>query len=108
MDWMGKHKLVISCLEKIVSCVNQEEKIKLIKGNPKPICVRNISALQLNKSSKKGCQLFVVSVEANDQKTKNQNIDKFPIIIDFKDVITKEIRGLPPNIDINFSIYLVL
>ena len=69
MDWLGKHRVVVNCLEKTMTCVNEEGILQLIKGIPKPISIRQVSALQLKISARKGCQLFVVQIEENNQKT---------------------------------------
>lgn len=53
---------------------------KLIKGIHKSISVRQISALQFKMSARKGCQLYMVHVENNKQKTEKENLDTLPII----------------------------
>lgn len=55
MDWLEKHGAIINYLEKTISCVNEDKQKQLIKGIPKPISIRNILALPLKKSARKGC-----------------------------------------------------
>jgi hypothetical protein len=76
-----------------------------VKGIPRPISTREISTLQLKICFRKGCQLYATHVE-EPEKTKGPSLEGFPVLQEFEDVF-KEIPGLPPKRDINFSIDLV-
>jgi len=86
MDWLEKHAVIRNYLEKTISCKNCERQTQLMKGKPKVISVREISASQLKRIARKGRQLFVVHLEASGKLMKKQKIDELPIITDFKDV----------------------
>jgi hypothetical protein len=44
----------------------------------------------------------------NSAKGKEMKIEDHPLLWDFKDVFPKEVHGLPPRRDLDFSIDLVL
>ena len=66
------------------------------------MAVREISAMQLKKCYKKGCQLFVACVEEASRDAVS-NIGDHEVLTEFKDVF-QEVPGLPPKRDIDFSI----
>ena len=70
------------------------------------ICLRHISAMQLNNLCGKGFRVYaahVLEVEENE----NIRLEDFHVFKEFKDVFPNEIPGLPPKRDIDFTIELV-
>ena len=63
MDWLEKEKVMMNCWDKTLHCVDEEGKPFILKGKPKPISVRQISALQLKQTARKGYQVYAVHVE---------------------------------------------
>jgi hypothetical protein len=45
MDWLEKHHAVLYCHNKIFTCLDGSEKQRTMKGVPRPISIREISAL---------------------------------------------------------------
>ena len=45
MDWLDKHNVVLDCHNETFTCLNEEGKQSLVKGIPRPISIREISAL---------------------------------------------------------------
>ena len=79
---------------------------RVVRGIPKVICVRQVSAMQLNKLCRKGCRLYAAHVlEATENET--PRLEDYPVLQEFKDVFPDEILGLPPKRDIDFRIDLV-
>ena len=79
----------------------------MVKGIPKVISVRQISAMQLKKFCRKGFQLYATHiVEATENET--PRLEDYPMLQYFKDVFPDEVPGLPPKRDIYFTIELVL
>ena len=72
MDWLDKHHAVLDCYSKTFTCLDGEGSHEIVQGVPRPIAVSEISALQLKKSFRKGCQVVAVHVkeEAKDQELK--------------------------------------
>jgi hypothetical protein len=69
------------------------------------MAVREISAMQLKKCYRKGCQLFAARVEeaSEDEVSK---IGDHEVLTEFKDIF-QEVHGLPLKRDIDFSINLM-
>jgi predicted aspartyl protease len=63
MDWLEKHHDVLDCHSKKFTCLDGDEKQSTVKGVPRPISIRDISALQLKRCFRKGCQLYATHVE---------------------------------------------
>jgi hypothetical protein len=61
--------------------------------------------MQLKKCYRKGCQIFANHIE-EASKDKVPNLEDHAVLGDFEDVF-KEIPGLPPKRDIDFSINLM-
>jgi hypothetical protein len=67
--------------------------------------VREISAMQLNKCYRKGCQLFASCVgEASSDAV--SKLEDHELLKEFKDIF-QEVPGLTPKRDIDFSINLM-
>jgi hypothetical protein len=63
MDWLEKHHVVLDCHSKTFTCLDEDGKQNTVKGVPRPISIRDISALQLKRCFRKGCQLYAAHVE---------------------------------------------
>ena len=104
MDWLEKRKDVINCWDKTLHCIYEEGRPFILKGKPKPIFVRQISAPQLKRTARKGYQVYVVHVEETEQKTEENLLDVLPVIREFKEVFLDEIPHLPPKREIDSTI----
>jgi hypothetical protein len=60
----------------------------------------------VKKYCRKGCPLYVIQVLNSVEKYK-PNLENHPILREYKYVFRKEVPGLPPRRDIEFSIELV-
>jgi len=89
--------------------LNEEGKTVLVKGIPRKISVRQISALQMKKAARKGCKVFDVYVmnDENSSKEHNLKLDNIPALREFLNVFPEEIPGLPPKGELYFTIELV-
>jgi hypothetical protein len=105
MDWLDKHHVVLDCHNKTFTCLDEEGKQSTVKGIPRPISIRDISALQLKRCFRKGCQLYATHVE-EPENTKGPSLEYFLVLQEFEDVF-QEIPGFPPKREIDFSIDLV-
>ena len=107
MDWLEAHRVNIDCNNKIFECINEEGNPIVVRGIPKVISVRQISAMELKKFCRKGCQLYATHiVEATDTET--PRLEEFHVLQEFRDVFPYEIPRIPPKRDIDFTIELVL
>ena len=71
MDWLDKHRVVLDCYDNTFTCLDGEGSHKIVQGVPRPIAVREISALQLKKSLEKHAK-FLQSTWKKQQRMKSQ------------------------------------
>jgi hypothetical protein len=76
-----------------------------VQGIPREVTIREISSLQPKKCYIKGCQIFETHMEETS-KYRVSTIEDYAVLKEFEDVF-KEILGLPPKRDIDFSINLM-
>ena len=60
-----------------------------MKGIKKPIVLRHISAMQLKKAKRKGCQLYVIHVK--DLENPIPSIEDYPKLWEFQDVFPEDL-----------------
>ena len=73
----------------------------------KPVRLRPITASQMEKCMRKGCQLYAIQVGLSESKDKAAVLENIPVVQQFKDVFPEEIPGLPPKRDFDFTIELL-
>jgi hypothetical protein len=105
MDWLEKHHAILDCYNKAITCLDEEGKQGKIQGIRRVVVVREITAMQLKKSFRKGCQIFASHME-EATKDKVASIEDHPVLRDFGDIF-RQIPEFPPKINIDFSIDLV-
>ena len=102
MDWLDQHHVVLDNRNKAFTCLDEEGNPRTVQRIPRVVTVQEISTMQLKKCYKKGCQIFAAHME-EAPKNKVQNLEDHSVLKYFEDVF-KEILGLPPKRDIDFSI----
>jgi hypothetical protein len=105
MDWLDQHHALLDCRNKRFTCLNEEGNPVTVQGIPRAVAVREISAMQLKKCYRKGCQLYAARVEEASRDVVS-NLEDHEVLKEFKDVF-QEVPGLPPKRDIDFSINLM-
>jgi hypothetical protein len=105
MDWLEKNHVVLDCHNKTFTCLDEKGKQSTVKGVPRPISIRDISALQLKRCFRKGCQLYAAHVQGLEN-TKGPSLEDFLVLQEFEDVF-QETPGFPPRREIYFLIDLV-
>jgi hypothetical protein len=105
MDWLDQNHAIIDYYNKKFTFLDEEGNLRTIQGIHRAITIKEISALQLNKCYRKGCQIFVAHMEETP-KDKVSNVEDYAVLKEFEDVF-KEISGIPPKRDIDFSINLM-
>ena len=85
MDWLEVHRVKLDYYNKTFECLNEEEKLKVVRDIPKVISVRHISTMQLQKCCRKGCYLYAAHVlEATENET--PRLEDFHVLQEFRDV----------------------
>eukprot|EP00253_Pinus_taeda_P029084 PITA_29084 len=107
MDWLEKHWSLVDCKTKIIYFRDPLGNKQEMQGIKRPVQVRPITANQLVKCVRKGCQIYAVQVGYADSKNKTAILNNIPVIQEFTDVFPEEIPGLPPKRNIDFTIELV-
>ena len=92
-------------LHKSILCTDSQGNQVKVQGIPNKVFVRKISALQAKKCMSKGSKFFAVNIQ-DIESDREQCIEEFPVLEEFKDVFPKEIPRLPPKRDLYFSIKL--
>ena len=62
MDWLEVHRVKLDCYNKTFECMDEEWNPRVVRGIPRVISVRDISAMQLKKLCRKGCRLYAAHV----------------------------------------------
>eukprot|EP00253_Pinus_taeda_P011491 PITA_11491 len=107
MDWLERNWSLVDCKTKVIYCKDQDGHRKEIQGIQRPMQIRPITATQLAKCIRKGCQLYAIQVGFADSKGKAAALDNIPVVQEFADVFPEEIPGLPPKRNIDFTIELI-
>jgi hypothetical protein len=85
--------------------LDEEGNSRTVQGIPRPISVRDISALQLKIIFRKGCQIHVTHME-EPMKDKDPSLKDYPVLKEYEDVF-EELSIFSPRRDIHFSIDLM-
>ena len=107
LEWIGwKHVEKLECYNKTFECLDEEGKLKVVKGIPKVISGRKSSTVQLKKFYEKGCRVYanhVLEAAVND----TPRLEGCHVVQEFKNVFPDDIPGIPPKRAIYFTIELV-
>jgi hypothetical protein len=102
MEWLDHHHSILDCRRKEFTCLDEEGNRKIVQAIPIVVAIREISAMQLNKCYRKGCQLFAYHVKETP-KDKVSDFGYHVVPKDFEDVF-QEVPGLPPKRYIDLSV----
>jgi hypothetical protein len=104
MDWLEQHKAILNFYAKILSYKDDSGTTRTAQGIPKSVSIRQISAMQLKKCVRKGCQVYAIQVTSLAEEKDKPKLEEFVVLHDFKDMFVDEIPELPPRREIDFSI----
>jgi hypothetical protein len=104
MYWLDQHHAILDCHNKTFTCLDEDGNQRKVQGIPRVVTMREILASQLKKCYRKGCQIFAAHMEETP-KDKVPNLEDYAVLEEFD--VFKEVPGLPPKRDIDFSINLV-
>ncbi|XP_076912613.1 uncharacterized protein LOC143570977 [Bidens hawaiensis] len=105
MDWLSQHNVTIECQTRRVLFGNPQCPEIIYQGTQPRKSLKIISALKAHKFLSHGCAGFLASVKATSSN--EPKISDYPTVCDFPDVFPKELPGLPPDREVEFTIDLV-
>jgi hypothetical protein len=105
MDWLDQHHVILDYHKKEFNFLDEEGNLRRVQGIPRAVTIREISALQLKKYYRKGCQIFATHMEETP-KDKVPNLE-YHAFLEYFEHMFKEVPGIPPKRDIDFSINLM-
>jgi hypothetical protein len=107
MDWLEKHKEALDCYTNILSYKDNFGTVRTAQGIPKPMSVRQVSAMQFKKCIRKGCQVYAIQVTNLLEREDKPKLEDFVVLHEFRDMFVDEIPEFPPRREIDFSIDLL-
>ena len=105
MDWLATYYAIVDCHRKKVIFQVPCEIEFCFMGSRAYTSLQVISALQVRCMMKKGCKGYLATVR--DTQQGELKLEDIPIVREFPDVFPKDLSGLPPNREIEFSIDLL-
>ena len=57
---LEEHKVLLDCFDKTFTCIDNNGNNIKVKGIPRKVTIREISALQMKRSVRKGCKVFAM------------------------------------------------
>jgi hypothetical protein len=105
MDWLDQHHALLDCHNKAFTFLDKEGNLRKVQGILRVVTIREILALQLKKCYRKGCQIFAAHMEETP-KDKVPNLEDH-VVLEYFEYVFKEVPGLPPKKDNDFSINLM-
>lgn len=102
MDWLASCHATLDCRLKAIKFSFPGEATFIIQGD----CSKTlISVLSAGRLLRKGCHVFLALVRDVDSLV--AGLKHVPVVSEFTDVFNKELPGLPPDKEIEFSIDVV-
>ena len=105
MDWLSKHRATLDCYKKEVRLVRLEEPSVIFWGIRREIAPSLINAMTASKMLRKGCQGYLAFVV--DRRQEGTRLEDILIVKEFPDVFPDDISSLPPDREVEFTIYLI-
>jgi hypothetical protein len=104
MDWLESHEVILNCKKKWLSLVDDEEQIRVIVGRNQGVSLRFTTLLWLQKNLCKWFNLYVIL--ALNEKGEVEGLEHLSVMREFVDVFPKELPGMPPKRELEFTIDL--
>ena len=107
MDWIEEHKVVLNYFDKTFTCTDDGGNNLKVKGIPKKVTIRKTSTLQIKRSVRKGCKVFVVYIMNDNENDNKLKLEDIPVLKEFEDIFLEEVPRLPLKRGIDFTINLI-
>ncbi|RWR86324.1 reverse transcriptase [Cinnamomum micranthum f. kanehirae] len=105
MDWLVKYRACLDCFRKIITFkIDEANASVLFEGTQKQFGTRLVSAMEAERMMRSDCEGYIAFITEKQPKKELENI---PIVCEFPDLFSKEVSGLPPAREVDFTIELV-
>ncbi|GKV12448.1 hypothetical protein SLEP1_g23587 [Rubroshorea leprosula] len=105
MDWLSTHYAMVDCYEKVVTFSAPNQPMIWFEGEKVGSFPLLLSCMQADKMLQHECYGYLAYVF--ESKDKLVSVEGIWVVEDFPDVFPKELPGLPPDREIEFTIDLV-
>ena len=78
-----------------------------VKGIPRKVTFREIFAVQMKRSIRKWCKVFVIYIKNDNENDNKLKLEDVPILKESKDIFLEEVPGIPLKKNISFTIDLI-
>ena len=103
MDWLSIWHTTLDCFAKKICFRPDGQSEFCYQGERDSILRGYVSAIRVEKMICHGCEAYLAFVSSDSQNSELK-IQVIPVIIDFSDVFSDELQGLPPDREIEFAI----
>ena len=105
MDWLSRHRTTLNCYKKEVK-LHRPGKLEVqFRGIRRELSSSMISTLTALRMLRMGCQGYLAYVVKTGKE--GTLVDEIPVVREFPDVFPDDITGLPPEIEVEFTIDLI-
>ena len=105
MDWLSRHRATLDCYKKEVK-LHRSGKLEVkFKGIRRELSSNMIFVMAAQRMLRKGCQGYLAYVVETEKE--GTLVDEILVVREFPDVFPNDIAGLPPNIEVEFTIDLI-
>ncbi|WMV07891.1 hypothetical protein MTR67_001276 [Solanum verrucosum] len=104
MTWLSPYYVVLNCTIKSVTLeILGKEKLEW-EGVYKPKRTKIISSIRAKKLIGQGCLDYLAHIR--DFEIEAPSIESIPVVLEFREVFSNDLPGMPPDRDIDFCIDL--
>jgi hypothetical protein len=105
MDWLSKYYANIDCRKKEVIFRSPSKEEFKFCGSRVQATPPLLPAIQARRSIRRGAQVFLAYIKAEPEG--ERKLEDIPVVRNYPDVFTEVTTGLPPDLEIEFSIDLM-
>ncbi|GKV05621.1 hypothetical protein SLEP1_g17608 [Rubroshorea leprosula] len=105
MDWLSTHYAMVDCYENVVTFFTPNQPVIRFEGEKVGSFPLLVSCMKADKMLQHECYGYLAYVF--ESKDKPVSVEEISVLEDFPNVFPKELPGLPPNREIEFTIDLV-
>ena len=105
MDWLSRHRATLDCYKKEVKFHRPGKFEVKFRGIRRELSSNIISAMATQRMVRKVFHCYLAYVVETEKE--GTLVDEIPVVREFPDVFPYDIAGLPPDIEVEFTIDLI-